>query len=45
MTHGCPDRARLWIRVVVAPGLFATATIMGLLAALLSGTWASMSLG
>ncbi len=36
--HGSSDRARLWIRVFAAPGLLATATITGLMAALLWGT-------
>ncbi len=36
--HGSSDRARLLIRVFVAPGLLAAATITGLLAALLWGT-------
>ena len=35
--HGSSDRARLWIRVFAAPILLATATIVGLLAALLWG--------
>ena len=38
MTHGSPDRARLWIRVFAAPILLAAATITGLLTALLWGT-------
>jgi len=36
--HGSSDRARLWIRVFAAPILLATATIIGLMAALLWGT-------
>ncbi|MET4384894.1 membrane protein implicated in regulation of membrane protease activity [Bradyrhizobium sp. F1.4.3] len=38
MMHGSSGPSRLWIRVFAAPILLATATITGLLAALLCGT-------